>query len=151
MQIHDDFSRTPWPEPAPEKPSRISFGQWYWRRGRINRRTYWLHYFLLLEIIGLLSLLVVPSGPGSDGTAALAVNFVIFLITLTPSLSSQVARLHDRGHSAWWLLWSLLPVVGSIVLIVQSCLKGEPRPNRYGPPPAPRNPVPDAPHPVSVP
>jgi uncharacterized membrane protein YhaH (DUF805 family) len=45
-----------------------------------------------------------------------------------------VARLHDRGHSAWWLLWILLPLVGVIVLLVQNgFLRGDGGPNRYGP------------------
>jgi len=53
-----------------------------------------------------------------------------------------VARLHDRGHSAWWLLWFLLPVVGWIVLFVQNAfLRGDGGPNRYGP--APDRPVGD--------
>ncbi len=66
------------------------------------------------------------------------VSTLISLFSLVPSISSSVARLHDRGHSAWWLLWWLLPIVGWFVLLVQNAfLAGHPVPNRYGPPPLP--------------
>ena len=58
----------------------------------------------------------------------------ISLLTVVPSISSTVARLHDRGHSAWWLLWFLLPLVGVIVLLIQNgFLRGDGGPNKYGP------------------
>ncbi|MFD2090304.1 DUF805 domain-containing protein [Blastococcus deserti] len=42
--------------------------------------------------------------------------------------------MHDRGHSAWWLLWTLLPLVGWIVLLGQNGFpRGDAGPNRYGP------------------
>ena len=53
-----------------------------------------------------------------------------------PNVAAMVIRLHDRDHSAWWLLWNLLPGIGWLVLIVTlGFLGSEPRPNRYGPPP----------------
>jgi hypothetical protein len=49
---------------------------------------------------------------------------------------TTATRLHDRDHSAWWLPWSLLPVLGWVVLAVTLCLLGSrPAANRYGPPP----------------
>jgi uncharacterized membrane protein YhaH (DUF805 family) len=48
----------------------------------------------------------------------------------------MVTRLHDRDHSAWWLLWSLLPWIGWLILVVTICFLGtQPQTNRYGPPP----------------
>jgi uncharacterized membrane protein YhaH (DUF805 family) len=62
---------------------------------------------------------------------------LVALLLLVPSISSYVTRLHDRGHSAWWLLWILVPCVGAIVLFVQTaCLRGHDAPNQYGPVPA---------------
>jgi uncharacterized membrane protein YhaH (DUF805 family) len=58
---------------------------------------------------------------------------LLSVLTLVPSISSMVARLHDRGHSAWWLLWYLVPIVGWIVLVVDTgFLRGHGH-NRYGP------------------
>ena len=73
------------------------------------------------------SLYVLTGGP---------LGSLVSLAFLVPTISSSVTRLHDRGPSAWWLLWALLPLVGWLVLLVQNgFLAGEPVPNRYGFPP----------------
>ena len=75
--------------------------------------------------------------------------YLVYLLTAVPSISSSVTRLHDRGHSAWWLLFGLLPLVGAIVLLVQYCLPGEGGPNPYGPPPGSLDRVPEPPYPTT--
>jgi uncharacterized membrane protein YhaH (DUF805 family) len=78
------------------------------------------------------------------------VSLVMTVLLIVPSIASQVTRLHDRGHSAWWLLFSLIPIAGAIVLLVQTgFLRGDGGPNRYGPPPGPKQPFPDPPYPAS--
>ncbi|MGY1748105.1 DUF805 domain-containing protein [Modestobacter sp. SYSU DS0511] len=123
----------------------MNIAQWYVSRGRIPRRTFWLHYFLPITAASLVLQLVVMTTVGStappvDDGGGIPGIFWVFLVfwlaALPPSISSQATRLHDRGHSAWWLLFLLLPVVGPIVLLVQMCLPGEERTNDYGPPPA---------------
>ena len=37
---------------------------------------------------------------------------------LLPGLGVSVRRLHDTGRSGWWLLISLVPLIGAIVLLV---------------------------------
>ena len=37
--------------------------------------------------------------------------------------------------SAWWLLLGLIPVLGSLALLVIFCLRGTDGPNRFGPDP----------------
>ena len=54
--------------------------------------------------------------------------------TLVPTLAVSVRRLHDTGRSGWWMLLSLVPF-GGIVLLVFDCLDSEPGPNRFGPSP----------------
>ena len=134
----------------------MSFGQWYVRRGRIDRRTYWLHYFLPIFGLGVLAMLAdVAVGfstweglvTGTNAAGELEVGWIglaVSVLTIVPSISSQVTRLHDRGHSAWWLLFALIPLVGAILLFVQTgFLRGDGGPNRYGPPPSwPHGPVP---------
>ena len=46
-----------------------------------------------------------------------------------------VRRLHDTGKSGWWVLISLVPFVGGIVLIVLLAQPSE-GPNSYGPVPS---------------
>lgn len=131
----------------------MTFGQWYLRRGRITRRTWWLHYSLPLTLLSLLASLADTAlgfgdvarfgGPAPQPEMATGgpVAVLIVLLTIVPSISSTVSRLHDRGHSAWWLAWTFLPVAGTIVLFLQTgFLRGDGGPNRYGPPPAPGQP-----------
>jgi uncharacterized membrane protein YhaH (DUF805 family) len=131
----------------------MSFQNWYVRRGRIPRRTWWTQYALpILALSVLASAADTALGyPGFSTGAADPeslytwtggpLSTAIAVFTLVPSVSSSVARLHDRGHSAWWLLWFLLPVVGSVVVFVQNgFLPGSNGPNRYGPPPLPGEP-----------
>jgi uncharacterized membrane protein YhaH (DUF805 family) len=42
----------------------------------------------------------------------------VYLVTLIPILSLSVRHLHDAGFSGFWLFLSLLPIIGSLVLLV---------------------------------
>ena len=119
----------------------MDLAPWYVSRGRITRRTFWLRYFLPIMAAGLvveaavLAVLVATEPEFDEGGGLPAVGWlflVSWLAALPPTVSSQVTRLHDRGHSAWWLLFLLLPFAGPVVLLVQMCLPGTPGPNQYG-------------------
>jgi uncharacterized membrane protein YhaH (DUF805 family) len=122
----------------------VTFSEWFVCRGRISRQTWWLRYTLPIAGLAILAGLAdaslgypvfsVPSDQGVVEYLGGPLSTAISLLTVVPSISSTVARLHDRGHSAWWLLWILLPLVGVIVLLVQNgFLRGDGGPNRYGP------------------
>jgi uncharacterized membrane protein YhaH (DUF805 family) len=49
---------------------------------------------------------------------------------LLPNLAVTVRRLHDSGHSGWWLLISIVPLIGAIVLLVFT-LQGSDPPNKW--------------------
>ncbi len=122
----------------------MTFTEWFVCRGRISRQIWWLRYTLPIAGLAILAALAdaslgypVFSVAPDQGVVAYEggpVSTAISLLTVVPSISSTVARLHDRGHSAWWLLWILLPVVGVLLLFVQNgFLRGDGGPNRYGP------------------
>jgi uncharacterized membrane protein YhaH (DUF805 family) len=141
----------------------MNVGQWYVSRGRISRRTFWLHYFLPIFaasiVAGLLDLAFgfTDFASTSGGTTTYEfssssgpIGAIVSLALLVPSFSSNVTRLHDRDHSAWWLLFVLLPIIGWIILIVQiGFLPGTPGPNRYGPPVDGRQPMAEPGYPQS--
>lgn len=125
----------------------MSIGSWYISRGRIDRPTFWLKYFLPIFAAGVVASILDGVLFGTDTTdvtttsTSFAANYtpgvlgaIVTLATIVPSISSSVTRLHDTGRSAWWLLIGLIPFVGIIVLIVFWCLPGETQPNRFGPP-----------------
>ena len=116
----------------------MSFGQWYVSRGRIDRRVFWLRYFVPILAANIVAEIIDSLiGNDSSGSGVGVVAGVVALVTLVPSFSSTVTRLHDRGHSAWWILFGLIPLVGFIVLLVQYCQPGDAGPNRYGAPTSP--------------
>jgi uncharacterized membrane protein YhaH (DUF805 family) len=55
------------------------------------------------------------------------------LIHLIPGFAVSVRRLHDVGKSGWFLLIALIPLIGSIWILVLICLDGEKSNNKWGP------------------
>lgn len=52
-----------------------------------------------------------------------------------PNLSISIRGLHDIGKSGWWVLISLIPIIGWIWIIILLAIEGENKPNKYGPVP----------------
>ena len=57
---------------------------------------------------------------------------VVGILILVPSVSVTVRRLHDTGRSAWFLLLGLIPIVGSICMLILMCYRGNKEANAYG-------------------
>ena len=57
------------------------------------------------------------------------------LAIIVPSLAVTVRRLHDVGRSGWWILISLIPLIGGIVIFVFMVLDSHEGENRFGPNP----------------
>ena len=100
--------------------------------GRARRAEYW--YFVLFNFI--VSILIGLSLGVIAGL--LNVPALVYLVHLwslavfIPSLAVSVRRLHDIGRSGWWLLLSLIPLVGAIILIIWYCTDSQPGANQYG-------------------
>ena len=126
-------------------------GNWYLRSGRIGRKTYALQYLLPLAAIGFVAaVLDISLGLAWQSTSLVStgysyevsttyhggpISLITWLILLTPSISGMVARLHDRDHSGWWLLWAIVPIAGPVVLFaVLLFQRGDDGPNSYGDP-----------------
>ena len=97
--------------------------------GRSRRREYWM--FVLVNALISLAL----SGIGRLVPAVAWVGYLYSLAVLIPSIAVGVRRLHDTGRTGWWLLITLVPVVGFIVLIVFTVQDSQPGDNKYGPNP----------------
>lgn len=54
------------------------------------------------------------------------------LVVFVPSLAVSVRRLHDTNRSGWWLLIGLIPVIGTITLLVFTLQASQNEGNRYG-------------------
>ncbi|WP_027480491.1 DUF805 domain-containing protein [Deinococcus pimensis] len=106
--------------------------------GRARRREYWMFYLVHAVVIFLLSVLdeLLGTRVGSGARTELGLIAGLYLVvTLAPYVAVSVRRLHDGGRSGWWLLVSLVPLVGPIVLLIFLIQDGEPGANTWGPSP----------------
>lgn len=101
--------------------------------GRADRREYWT--FALINA----GLFVIPPfilGLISETLSSVVmIPISLFLLAaIVPSIAVAVRRLHDRNLSGWVLLIALIPVLGSLALLVVFLLPGTPEENRFGRP-----------------
>ena len=103
--------------------------------GRAQRAEYF-YYFLFVALI-FIGLTIIDNITGSysaeDRMGLLGAIFS--LATFIPSLAVSVRRLHDIGHSGWWLLIGIIPLIGFIVLLIFFTRDSAPSENSYGPNP----------------
>jgi len=93
--------------------------------GRSRRQEYWL--FLLFSILLNLAANII------DGViSAGIVSALVGLALIVPSIAVLVRRLHDTDRTGWWALLILLPVLGTLILLVFCLFKGTDGANRFG-------------------
>ena len=107
---------------------RTCFSKYADGKGRAGRPEYWW-FFLSYIIVYIVALII------GGAIKASWLVFIALLVYIVPLIAAAVRRLHDTGRSGWWYLISLIPLVGTIILIVFLASEGNPGPNEYGPPP----------------
>ena len=110
--------------------------------GRARRSEYWwftVCYYALGFIFNIAQLgmyVQLMSGEMSYNepsyTIMLMVSVIIGLGLFLPALAVTVRRLHDIGKSGWNLLWSVIPIVGVIMVLVWMCQDSDVVANKYG-------------------
>ena len=106
--------------------------------GRARRKDYWV--FTLWSAIISFVLCFLVGFPlrfsGVDDAISLSIVYGIVylfgLAILLPSIALGVRRLHDIGKSGLWYLSCLVPVAGSILLLIFFCRDSQPGPNKWG-------------------
>lgn len=104
--------------------------------GRARRKEFW--YFVLfnyLIIIGFLVWCYSAINLGFDGIVPLILYFLYCLAVIIPNLAVSWRRLHDTDHSGGVYFLSLIPFVGSIIVLVFLCTDSDIGENEYGPNP----------------
>lgn len=105
--------------------------------GCASRSEFWwfvLFYFASILCLGIISLAIgllfysiSGASPGDIGGESFVVLCFIFIICSIPAvICLQVRRLHDSNHSAWNLLWALIPYLGAIVLLLMYVANSDP-------------------------
>lgn len=100
--------------------------------GRARRKEYWM--FTLFNVIAVIILSILDGilGLVSYETGLGILSGLYSLAVLLPSLAVLVRRLHDTDRSGWWALIGLIPLIGTIVLLVFTCLDSKSGDNRFG-------------------
>jgi uncharacterized membrane protein YhaH (DUF805 family) len=103
--------------------------------GRARRKEYW--FFLLFTIIVTLILSFIDEMLGifDTETGVGLLSGIYSIGVVIPCIAVGIRRLHDTGRSGWWLLITLIPVIGGLVLLVFTVLESQPGDNEYGPNP----------------
>ena len=100
--------------------------------GRARRKEYWMFFLISALISIVLTRLDILLGTYSVEYEAGLFSGLYSLLILIPSIAVVVRRLHDTDRSGWWILISLIPLIGVIVLFVFICLDSQPGTNRFG-------------------
>ncbi|MFZ4549432.1 MAG: DUF805 domain-containing protein, partial [Bacteroidales bacterium] len=89
--------------------------------GRARRSEYW--YFVLFNMIFAIAAVVLDNvfGTAIDGVGYGLIYGLYVLAVFLPGLAVAVRRLHDVGKSGWMFFIVLIPLIGSIWLLVLFC------------------------------
>ena len=98
--------------------------------GRARRKEYW--YFVLVQM-GLVIIAMILDAIIFNSEIGLF-YIVVALGLFLPGLAVTIRRLHDTSRSGWWFLLSILPLIGSIVLLVFLASDTKFETNQWGPP-----------------
>lgn len=97
-------------------------------KGKMPLKQYWISNLIVLSLITLsvtffLALLVGLDCMNSSIADGLDTLITLFIFIAT--LACAVRRLRDAGKSPWWVLISIIPIIGWIWLICLLCQNGE--------------------------
>ncbi|WP_227671116.1 DUF805 domain-containing protein [Psychrobacter pulmonis] len=98
--------------------------------GRARRKEYW--YFVLVQM-GLVIIAMILDAIIFNSEIGLF-YIVVALGLFLPGLAVTIRRLHDTSRSGWWFLISILPLIGSIILLVFLASDTKFETNQWGPP-----------------
>ena len=92
-------------------------------QGRASRSEYWFFYlFYIVVVIGLFFVDITLGTPLSMAA-----------ILMVPAMfCAACRRMHDLGKSGWWMLISLIPFIGGLIVLFWFVSEGEDEANYYG-------------------
>lgn len=99
--------------------------------GRARRKEYWM--FVLFNAIIAVVLAILDNAMGTMSESGYGILSGLYSLgVLVPSIAVGVRRLHDIGKSGWWLFISLVPLIGTIWLLVLLATDSQAGTNQYG-------------------
>lgn len=105
-------------------------------KGRARRSEYWfIQLFLVATNLAAAAIdLALMDGDVdrfiANGGGGI-VGLIWILATIVPALAVLVRRLHDTNRSGWWALIGLVPIIGTIAILVFTVTDSTQGDNRY--------------------
>ena len=103
---------------------KICFQKFFVFTNRASRSEYW--WFILFYIISATIQTFVPN------ENVVVFGYIMSFLLFIPSIAVTVRRLHDINKSGWFIFISLIPILGSIIVLVMTIEKGTLGKNRFG-------------------
>ena len=106
-------------------------------KGRARRSEYWFIQ-LFLVATNLAAAVIDLALMDGDVDRFIAnggggiVGLIWILATIVPALAVLVRRLHDTNRSGWWALIGLVPIIGTIAILIFTVTDSTQGENRYG-------------------
>jgi uncharacterized membrane protein YhaH (DUF805 family) len=101
-------------------------------KGRAGRKDFWMFYLINLIFMAIALFIDRVNGLGSNVYFAGPIFIIYMLLILLPMCAVCVRRLHDTGRSGWMVFVKLIPVIGSIWLVILLATAGDKGKNAYG-------------------
>ena len=95
--------------------------------GRSPRAEFW--YFILFNAVVGVVLFTLAAAVASF---FIYIYYLYALAVMVPNIAVSIRRMHDIGRSGWWVLISLVPMIGSIWFIVLAALPSQLGSNQFG-------------------
>ena len=107
----------------------------FWRkyvtlRGRASRSEFWWWFLIYAGfgvVLSVINQIVVGALPAGETELSVIINHTVkvsiastiwSLINFIGAISLTVRRLHDTNRSGWWWFVQLIPMIGSIIMII---------------------------------
>jgi uncharacterized membrane protein YhaH (DUF805 family) len=106
-------------------------------KGRARRSEYWFIQ-LFLVATNLAAAVIDLALMDGDVDRFIAnggggiVGLIWILATIVPALAVLIRRLHDTNRSGWWALIGLVPIIGTIAILIFTVADSTQGENRYG-------------------
>ena len=112
------------------KAMQICFKKFFNFKDRASRSEYW--YFQLVFTILSLPLFIYEDSSNDTHLIYTGISAIIVLILFIPAISVSVRRLHDINKSGWFVIISVIPYIGWIILAIMLIGKGTLGKNKFG-------------------
>lgn len=115
---------------------KVGLNKFFTPYGRASRSEFWWYWLFMCIISGVLG--VIAGFLQGYGVEQVWIGVILEVFSALLGVSVLIAgirRFHDTGRSGWNTLWCLLPLIGTIIIIVYWCQPSQPGDNQYGPAP----------------